>query len=176
MPQVAYGTGQDLAPDELAEFYTRLHHDLAARPEQMGKMMGKCAAFVTARAEGRLIGVARGVSDGVRGYLAECKLDPAFQGPAAVTRTDGRIEHDMHGIATEMARRVLDALYADGVQRVDLVAYGTEVDFCEELGFRQARGVVGMTMRAEDWVTSSAKVRPPDAASAGPSLGMISPP
>jgi len=49
------------------------------------------------------------------------------------------------------------------VQRVDLVAYGTEVDFCEELGFRQARGLVGMTMRAEDWVTRAASVPPTNA-------------
>jgi len=50
-------------------------------------------------------------------------------------------------------------MYAEGVQRVDLVAYGTEVDFCEELGFRRARGVVGMTMRAEEWVASGVKAR-----------------
>ncbi len=168
MPQVVYGTGQDLTPEELAEFYRRLNHDIAAQPEQIRKMMSKCAALVTARAEGRLIGLARGVCDGLRGYLTECKLDPAYQGPAAVTRTDGRIEHDTHGIATEMARRVLDAMYVAGVQRVDLVAYGTEVDFCEELGFRQARGLVGMTMRAEDWVISAANVHRPSASPAGP--------
>jgi hypothetical protein len=163
VPQVVYGTGQDLTPAELAEFYHRLNHNIVAQPEQMRKMAASCAAFVTARAEGRLIGIARGVCDGLRGYLAECKLDPAYQGPAAVTRTDGRIEHDTHGIATEMARRVLDAMYTAGVQRVDLVAYGTEVDFCEELGFRQARGLVGMTMRAEDWVTRPANVPPTNA-------------
>ncbi len=163
MSQVVYGAGQDLTPEELAEFYRRLNHDIAARPEQIRSMMANSAAFVTARADDRLIGIARGVCDGLRGYLTECKLDPAYQGPAAVTRTDGRIEHDTHGIATEMARRILDAMYAAGVQRVDLVAYGTEVDFCEELGFRQARGLVGMTMRAEDWVTSSAHQQPPPA-------------
>ena len=98
--------------------------------------MANSAAFVTARVNGKLIGLARGVCDGLRGYLTECKLDPAYQGPAAVTRTDGRIEHDTNGIAKEMARRVLAAMYAEGVQRVDAVAYGTEVDFCEELGFQ----------------------------------------
>jgi hypothetical protein len=163
MPQVVYGTGQNLTPDELTEFYRRLNHDVAAQAEQIRKMTANSAAFVTARDNQRLIGIARGVSDGLRGYLTECKLDPAYQGPAAVTRTDGRIEHDTHGIATEMARRVLDALYAEGVQRVDLVAYGTEVDFCEELGFRQARGLVGMTMRAENWVASAANVHRPKA-------------
>ncbi len=151
MAEVVYGTGQNTTPEELTEFYRRLHHDIAAQPEQIRKMTVNSAAFVTAHADGQLIGIARGVCDGLRGYLTECKLDPAHQGPAAVTRTDGRIEHDTGGIATEMARRVLDAMYADGVQRVDAVAYGTEVDFCEELGFKQARGLIGMTMRAADW-------------------------
>jgi hypothetical protein len=151
MADVIYGTGADVTPEELTEFYRRLHHDIAAQPEQIRKMMANSAAFVTARIGGTLVGIARGVCDGLRGYLTECKLDARFQGPAAVTRTDGRIEHDTNGIATEMARRVLNALYAEGVQRVDLVAYGTEVDFCEELGFRRGHGLVGMAMKADDW-------------------------
>ncbi|MBK9118733.1 MAG: hypothetical protein IPM18_03905 [Phycisphaerales bacterium] len=151
MSPVVYGTGQDATPDELVEFYQRLHHDIAARPEQIRGMAANSAAFVTARVDGRLVGLARGVCDGLRGYLTECKLDPSLQGPAAVTRTDGRIEHDTHGIATEMARRVLAAMYAAGVQRIDAVAYGTEVDFCVELGFKRGHGLVGMTMKAEDW-------------------------
>lgn len=151
MAEITYGAGQDVTPEELTEFYARLNHDIAARPEQIEKMMANSAAFVTARANGRLIGIARGVCDGLRGYLTECKLDPVYQGPAAVTRTDGRIEHDTNGIAREMASRVLDAMYADGALRVDTVAYGTEVDFCEELGFRRTGALVGVTMRAEDW-------------------------
>ncbi len=155
MLEIVYGTGQDVSPAELVEFYQRLQHDILARPEQIAKMTRQSAAFVTARQAGKLIGIARGVCDGLRGYLTECKLDPAYQGPAAITRTDGRIEHDTNGIATEMARRILDAMCTDGVQRIDLVAYGTEVDFCEELGFRASRGLVGMTMRADDWLAAS---------------------
>jgi len=151
MPEVVYGTGKNITPDELTGFYRQLKHDIAAQPDQIRKMMANSAAFVAARVDGKLIGVARGVCDGLRGYLTECKLDPAYQGPAAVTRTDGRIEHDTHGIAREMACRVLDAMYAEGVQRVDVVAWGTEVDFCEELGFKRQGGLVGMTMRAKDW-------------------------
>ncbi len=152
---VVYGSCSDVTPDELMEFYQRLQHDILARPEQIAKMKKNCTAFVTAHQNGKLIGIARGICDGLRGYLTECKLDPAFQGPAAVTKRDGRIEHDTNGIATEMARRVLDAMYRDGAQRVDLVAYGTEVDFCEELGFRQSRGLVGMSMRADEWFALS---------------------
>ena len=154
MLEVEYGTGQDVTPEELTDFYRQLSHDIAARPEQIRKMMANSAAFVTARVNGKLVGIARGVCDGLRGYLTECKLDPVYQGPAAVTRTDGRIEHDTNGIAKEMARRVLEAMYAGGVQRVDTVAYGTEVDFCEELGFKRAAGLVGVTMRAEDWAAT----------------------
>lgn len=150
MPDVTYGAGREMAPEELTEFYTRLNHEGAPRPGQMAGMLAHSAAFVTARVAGRLIGIARGLSDGVRGYLTECKLDPQFQGPAAVTRKDGRIEHDEHGIAAEMARRVLVALRDEGVRRVDVIAWGTEVDFCEELGFKRSGGLVGMTMRAEE--------------------------
>ncbi len=147
---VVYGDGAGLDPQELAGFYARLHHDIAARPEQIEKMMASSLAFVTARVDGELIGIARGLCDGLRGYLAECKLDPAWQGPAAVTRTDGRIEHDQHGIAAEMARRVLRAMFSAGVQRIDVLAWGTEVDFCQELGFKRQGGLVGLTMKADD--------------------------
>lgn len=157
MSAVTYGDGTDTNPQELAEFYERLQHDIAARPEQIRKMMANSVAFVTARQDGKLIGLARGVCDGLRGYLTECKLDPAYQGPAAVTRTDGRIEHDTSGIAAEMARRVLDEMYAQGLRRVDVVAWGTEEDFLEELGFRRPGGLVGMTMRAEDWSAAQKK-------------------
>lgn len=151
MATVTYGDGSDLTPEELTEFYQRMEHGIAAQPEQIRKMMANSAALVSARVDSRLIGLARGVCDGLRGYLTECKLDPSYQGPAAVTRTDGRIEHDLQGIAGEMARRILQRMFDDGVWRVDVVAWGTEVDFLEELGFRRQGGLVGMTMRSADW-------------------------
>jgi hypothetical protein len=154
MAEVVYGTGQDTDPEELAEFYQHVHHDIGAAPEQIRHMMNNSVAFVSARVDNRLVGIARGVCDGLRGYLTECKLDPGFQGPATVTRTDGRIEHDEAGIAAEMARRVLDRMFAAGVRRVDVLAWGTEEDFLEELGFKRLGGLVGMMMRAEDRPTS----------------------
>ncbi len=146
MPDVTYGGARGTSPKELKQFYTRLKHDVDADAEHFRRMIKTSAAFVTARVDGQLVGVSRGVCDGVRGYLTECKLDPAYQGPAAVTRTDGRVEHDSFGIAAEMARRVLDKLHAEGVHRIDVLAWGTEVDFLEELGFKRKGGLVGMTM------------------------------
>lgn len=146
MDAIEYGNGQDVTPQELTEFYTRVQHGIAAPAEQIRRMMANSAVFVTARSAGRLIGIARGVSDGLRGYLTECKLDADFQGPAAVTRKDGRIEHDSSGIAAEMARRVMSGLQGEGARRIDVVAWNTEVDFLEELGFKRQGGLVGMTM------------------------------
>ncbi len=150
MFDVTYGGASELTPQELAEFYRRVQHQNGAPPERFRSMIDASDAFVTARVDGKLIGLARGVSDGVRGYLTECKLDPHHQGPGAVTRTDGRIEHDEHGIAAAMARRVLESMFKQGIQRIDVLAWGTEVDFLEELGFRRRGGLVGLTLQSDE--------------------------
>ena len=129
MSEIEYHVAEDIDPAELRAFYDRQHHETTRSAEKLARMMEQSFCFVTARRGGELIGIARGVTDGVRGYLAECKLDPCCQGPGAVTHTDGRIEHDQHGIAKEMA-------------------YGTEVDFCEELGFKRCSGVVALHLDA----------------------------
>ncbi|MGB2984693.1 MAG: GNAT family N-acetyltransferase [Phycisphaerae bacterium] len=139
---VEYKTMAKPTPEELLTFYERQNHPTTQVRAKLQKMLDNTFCIVTARRDGELIGFARGVTDGLWGRLAECKLDPAYQGPACITRTDGRIEHDTSGIAAEMARRVIEALRQYGVERIDTLAYGTEVDFCEELGFRKMRGVV----------------------------------
>jgi len=131
---------------ELLEFYDRQHHEITHSIDKLQRMMDNAFCFITAHKDGELIGIARAVTDGIRGYLAECKLDPGFQGPACITRTDGRIEHDTEGIAYEMARLAIEALREYGVERIDAIAYGTEVDFCVELGFKKRPGVVMMEL------------------------------
>jgi len=133
---------------ELFAFYERQKHPTTHLLAKLQRMLDNTFVVVTARRSGELIGFARGTADGLCGRLAECKLDPTYQGPACVTRTDGRIEHDAGGVARHMAVMVIEALRASGVERIDAVAYGTEVDFCEELGFRKMRGVVAMELPA----------------------------
>jgi hypothetical protein len=133
--------------NELKAFYDAQGSVMPQSVDKLSKMVDNSVCFVVARdPDGRLIGIARGVADGVRGYLTECKLDPARQGPGAVTHIDGRIEHDQFGIAKEMADRVIKALADLGCERIDAAAYGTEVDFCEELGFKRAAGIVPMSL------------------------------
>ena len=134
---------------ELQEFYDQ-HCGSSVGPDRLQAMLRRSSAVVLARQSGRLVGLARGLSDGQQGFLTECKLDPALQGPAAVTRTDGRIEHDQHGIAREMAMRVLEALVEEGVERINVRAHGTEEDFCAELGFRRVSGAVAMSLETPD--------------------------
>lgn len=148
MLDVTYGSGEQVAPREIADFYQRVGHGAPHDTGCIESMLAHSDVCVTARVNGTLVGFARGVVDGERGYLAECKLVPDLQGPAAVTRTDGRIEHDTHGIAAEMAQRVIGDLNRRGVARIDVIAWGTEQDFLEELGFRTHGGLVGMTMAA----------------------------
>ena len=156
--KIVLETTSEMDADELSRFYDRLHHKPSHSSENLKRMIERTFCFVTARCDGELIGMARGVTDGLSGRLAECKLDPGYQGPACVTKTDGRIEHDTDGIAEEMARRVIDALRAFGVERVDVIAYGTEVDFCKDLGFRAVRSVVCMELPAGACVTADSTV------------------
>jgi hypothetical protein len=153
MLNLTYGSHENLTAVELTAFYRRLNHPIHAQPEAINRMMTNSTAFVTVRNDqGELVGVARGVSDGLRGYLTECKLDPEMQGPAAITRKDGRIEDDQYGIAAELARRVLAKMFEEGVQRVDTLAWGTEVDFAEELGFKRLGGLVALTLVPDESV------------------------
>ena len=143
---IEFATNEALSPDELVQFYEKLHHETTRSREKLECMLEQAFCIVTARRDGDLIGIARGVTDGLTGRLAECKLDPVYQGPACITKTDGRVEHDSEGIAAEMARRVVVALRAYGVETIEVKAYGTEVDFCEDMGFRPVRGVVMMAL------------------------------
>ena len=146
MEGVTFAISADLDPEELSAFYQRQQHATTTDPAKLERMISQTFCLVTARQEGELIGIARGVTDGVRGHLVECKLDPQFQGPACITRTNGRIEHDSAGVAREMALRVVEAMKDYGADRIDVLAYGTEVDFCEELGFKRVSGMVALEL------------------------------
>lgn len=137
------------APEDLLAFYARQRHRTSTSITKIGRMLERTFCFVTARRHGELIGVARGLTDGVWGCMVECKLDPVFQGPGCVTKTDGRVEHDSYGIAAEMARRLIAELHAYGVEKINVLAHGTEEDFCAELGFRRMSGVVPMELSAD---------------------------
>lgn len=144
--EITYRTDPRPGEVELGEFYRRQGHATTVDGAKLERMMSNSFVVVTAYRQGELIGLARGITDGATGRLVECKLDARYQGPACVTKRDGRIEHDAAGIAGEMARRVIESLVAYGVERIDAIAYGTEVDFCLDMGFRKMPGVVALEL------------------------------
>lgn len=141
LANVEYEVMAELSPEELAAFYDRQSHRTTHDAEKLRKLIANTYCLVAARRDGDLIGLARGITDGVWGCLVECKLDPSQQGPACLTRTDGRIEHDSLGIAHEMARRVINALCDSGVERIMVMAHETELDFCLDLGFKRVKSM-----------------------------------
>ena len=141
LANVEYEVMAELSPEELAAFYDRQSHRTTHDAEKLRKLIANTYCLVAARRDGDLIGLARGITDGVWGCLVECKLDPSQQGPACLTRTDGRIEHDSLGIAHEMGRRVIDALRDSGVERIMVMAHETELDFCLDLGFKRVKSM-----------------------------------
>jgi hypothetical protein len=156
MSTVRYAVESNVDPSEVSDFYRAQHHPAPTPIEKIRRMLESSHCLIGARdGDGKLIGFARGLTDGVRGYLVECKLDPRFQGAGAITRTDGRIEHDENGIAREMALRVIEALRGQGCERIDVLAYGTEEDFCAELGFKRTGGMVAMSLLAGQAVASA---------------------
>lgn len=146
---IEYETGAKLSPQELLAFYRRQQHPTSGSLEEIQQLLDTTFCVVTATRNGELIGFARGVLNGTAGCLTECKLDPVYQGPACVTKKDGRVEHDDSGIAREMAIRVIEALRAHDVDKIGVVAHGTEIDFCEELGFRQPKGAVWLELSGD---------------------------
>lgn len=162
---VEYEVMAELSPEELAAFYDRQHHPTTHDVGKLRTQIANTYCVVTARQEGELIGLARGITDGVWGCLVECKLDPAQQGPACVTKTDGRIEHDSRGIAHEMAKRVIDQLRESGVERIMVMAHETEVDFCEDLGFKRVKGMDVLSMSAATAAKPAPATSPTHAAS-----------
>jgi hypothetical protein len=157
MNGIKYEVVKKIDVAELKAFYDAQGCVMPQSVDKLSRMVDSSVCFVIARdSDAKLIGIARGLADGVRGYLTECKLDPAYQGPGAVTHVDGRIEHDQYGIAREMAERVIGALASMGCERIDAAAYGTEVDFCEELGFKRAAGLVPMSLDVTSRVTKTA--------------------
>jgi hypothetical protein len=139
--RISYATSSDIAADELLGFYERQGHATSGDRTRLARMIDQAFCFVTARVDGELVGMARGVTDGVDGYLAECKLDPAFQGPACITRKDGRIEHDSEGIAAEMARRVFPRWRITAWIGFACWPTARKWTFCEEQGFKRVSGM-----------------------------------
>jgi predicted N-acetyltransferase YhbS len=78
---IEYRTGENPDAEEICELYRSAGLPRPVDdPERIAAMYAASQIVITARSEGRLVGAARSISDGVWcAYLADLAVDPGFQ-------------------------------------------------------------------------------------------------
>jgi predicted N-acetyltransferase YhbS len=105
VPDVTYALEPGLADDEFIDVLTR--STLAERrpvdePETIRGMLANADVLVTARVEGRLVGISRAITDSSYcTYLSDLAVDRAFQG-RGIGRELIRRTHEAAGLGTTL--------------------------------------------------------------------------
>jgi len=108
--------------DEVIGLYRANGWSSADKPDQLMAGLRNSHALVTARVEGRLVGLGNAISDGhLVVYFPHMLVDPAHQGT---------------GVGRQMMEALLDK-YA-GFHQMMLTADGDAIEFYERLGFERA--------------------------------------
>ena len=116
---ISYQLDDTLETAEVIELYEAVDWSSAKKPERLIKGLRGSHSLVTARADGKLIGLANAISDGhLVVYYPHMVVHPDFQ---------------RQGIGREIMK-CLQAKYADFHQQ-QLTADGDAVKFYESLGF-----------------------------------------
>ncbi len=114
--------GDSLQQDEVVDLYRANDWSSADKPEQLLAALRNSHSLVTARLDGRLVGLGNAISDGhLVVYYPHLLVHPAFQGQG-------------------IGRQMMDALqqrYA-GLHMQMLTADGRAIAFYESLGFSRA--------------------------------------
>ena len=114
--------GDSLQQDEVVALYRANQWSSADKPEQLLAALRNSHGLVTARLDGRLVGLGNAISDGhLVVYYPHLLVHPAFQG---------------QGIGRQMMD-ALQQLYA-GLHMQMLTADGRAIAFYESLGFSRA--------------------------------------
>ncbi len=92
-PEVAYRLGREVAPAPVAEVYRSVGWDHLGRDEaRLGEALRACAEVATAWADGRLVGVARLLSDRhFHGLVLGVAVHPDWQRRGVGTRLVGML-------------------------------------------------------------------------------------
>jgi hypothetical protein len=98
-------------------------------------VLPRCAAVVTARDHGKLVGIARAISDGLSAQVMELSVALSHQGPRARHGTAAVVEDDPYGVGRRLARVLVDVLRAQGVDWIEGVAWKGELATYEAAGF-----------------------------------------
>lgn len=124
-----------LSPQDLWDFYVQ--NDCCETRygfERATSVIAKSAVVVTARDEGKLVGVARAITDGLDASIMELSVAVSHQGPGA--HAGPLVEEDIHGVGRRLAQTLVEILFSKGVCFVQIgAAYKSELDFYKSCGF-----------------------------------------
>ena len=132
----------DLDPAELWDFYVEGECcEVRYGPQRAPSVLAKSDVVVTARNAGKLVGVARAITDGIDACIMELSLLPSHQGPGCVHEIAPLIEDDARGVGKRLAETLVHALLARGICFIERSsAYRTELPFYESAGFAPNTG------------------------------------
>lgn len=126
----------DLNPKELWDFYVGNNCcETRYSMERATSVLGNCTAVVVARDRGKLVGIARAVSDGLLAQIMELSVALSHQGPGARNRTGALVEDDKYRVGKRLAETLVDVLHSQGVDWIGMVAYATELQMYRDAGF-----------------------------------------
>ena len=132
---------RNLNPKELWGFY--IENDCCETRYSMERatsVLSRCDAVVTARDHGKLVGVARAISDGLSAQVMELSVALSHQGPGARNGTGALVEDDRYDVGRRLAGVLVSILHGQGVDWIEMVACDCELSMYEAAGFKRKEG------------------------------------
>ena len=120
--EIKVSLADDIERDEVIDLYKKNGWSSAEKPDLLLPALRNSDALVTARVEGKLVGIGNAISDGhLVVYFPHMLVDPDFQG---------------NGIGRKMMELMLEK-YSEFHQKM-LTADGDAVKFYKKMGFERA--------------------------------------
>ena len=143
----------DVDPGEVWDFYVEnFCCETRYGKERVTSVLSKSDVIVTAQDNGRLVGLARAISDGLDAQVMELSVALSHQGPGATNETGALIEDDIWAVGRRLGQVLVDALLSRGVCFIESNVYRTEVDAYMKAGFSVKHDCVDMLIdRRPPW-------------------------
>ena len=116
---IAFAFDDPTSPDELQRLFAQTDWARGRTVQGIAAMLGATSNRIAARSDGKLVGFARAISDGVfRALIEDVVVDEHFRG---------------QGLGVELVRRLVDRL--SDVEQIQLGCRRELIPFYEKLGF-----------------------------------------
>jgi len=135
-PEIVVREEPTLSRSEVWDFYVEnACCEQRYSSERATSVLAKSDVIVTARDRGKLVGLARAITDGLSGSIMELSVALSHQGEQATNQTGALVEDDAFGVGRRLAEVLVNALVARGVDFIDGSVYESEVETYQKAGF-----------------------------------------